>query len=196
VGRPTSVSRPNAAQRPNHSLTAAPLPAGLPGLRDHRFSVLFVRSPTDRRASTPDPVTVWMAVAGSGVTQPEAALELGERRAACRCRRFLARRMRARRRHWTTTRPGRRAVPDDPLPTAGSSNSRTARPGSMAGAHAHHPRRRLRCRRRSSFGIASAQTKAIIGMHSRPPISEREVPVRLLLGVARVAATGDTLDRP
>lgn len=43
----------------------------------------------DRRASTPDPVTAWMGVAGSGVTQPEAALEVREPLAGCRCRRLL-----------------------------------------------------------------------------------------------------------
>ena len=40
---------------------------------------LFVRSPLNRRSSTPDLVTVWMAVAKSGVPQPEATLETRQR---------------------------------------------------------------------------------------------------------------------
>jgi hypothetical protein len=44
--------------------------------------------PLDRPAFTPDLVTVWMAVAKSGVPQPEAALEPRERLASCRSRRL------------------------------------------------------------------------------------------------------------
>ena len=53
----------------------------------------FIRCSCDprlnRRASTPDSVTVWTAVAGSGVTQPEAAREARKLLAAS-CRRCLS----------------------------------------------------------------------------------------------------------
>jgi hypothetical protein len=55
---------------------------------------LPVRSLSNRAASTPDLVTVWMAVAKSGVPQREAALEARTLPANCRCRRFPASRTR------------------------------------------------------------------------------------------------------
>ena len=112
VGCPTSVPRPNASKVPRHSLTFRLfLRRRFPGRRVCPISdplICLCEPLLNRRAPTPDPVTVWMAVAGSGVTQPEAALESRELLAGCRCRRLLASRMRARQRDRGRSHPRRR----------------------------------------------------------------------------------------
>jgi hypothetical protein len=49
---------------------------------------------SNRAASTPDLATAWMAVAKSGVPQPEAALKARLRLATSCCHRFIGNRMR------------------------------------------------------------------------------------------------------